>query len=171
MIVAIGRGGYMPARLLSDSLGICNLTGFKIEHYRTARKQPQVRIRYPLSADVAGLKLLVVDDVSDGGGTFEAAVSHLHDRGPPAQVKTAVLHHKTVSSFVPDFHAAEITEWRWLIYPWAVLEDVSGFIRERGLVEVPVGVMQADIEACYGVRIPAQTLDDARSLARRSVRR
>ena len=168
MIVAIGRGGYMPARLLSDYLNIYNLSGFKIEHYRAAKKQAEARVRYPLSANVEGLKLLLVDDVSDGGDTFELAVSHLYERGPPAEIRTAVLHHKTVSSFVPDFCAAEVTEWRWLIYPWAILEDVSGFIRELGLVDASPERMQAEIEAGYGVRIPAGILSDANALVRRT---
>lgn len=168
MIVAIGRGGYMPARVLSDYLDIYNLSGFKIEHYRRAQKQAQARVRYPLSANVEGLKLLLVDDVSDGGDTFEVAVSHLHERGPPAEIRTAVLHHKTVSSFVPDFYTTELTEWRWLIYPWAILEDVSGFIRELWLVDASPERMQAEIEAGYGVRISNEILSDANELARRS---
>jgi len=168
MIVAIGRGGYMPARLLSDYLDIYNLSGFKIEHYRAAKKQAKARVRYPLSANVKGLNLLLVDDVSDGGETFEVAVSHLHERGPPTEIRTAVLHHKTVSSFAPDFYAAEITEWRWLIYPWAILEDVSGFIRELRLIDVPPERMQAEIETGYGVRISGKILSDANALARRS---
>ncbi|GMQ83801.1 MAG: phosphoribosyltransferase [Gammaproteobacteria bacterium] len=166
MIVAIGRGGYMPARLLSDYLDIYNLSGFKIEHYRRAQKLAETRVRYPLAANVKGLKLLLVDDVSDAGSTLEVAVSHLHERGPPAEIRTAVLHHKTVSSFVPDFYAAEITEWRWLIYPWAILEDVSGFIRELGLVDASPKRMQAEIEAGYGVRISGEILSDANVLAR-----
>ena len=168
MIVAIGRGGYMPARLLSDYLDIYNLSGFKIEHYRAAKKQTEARVRYPLSANVEGLKLLLVDDVSDGGDTFELAVSHLNERGPPAEIRTAVLHHKTVSSFVPDFYAAEVTEWRWLVYPWAILEDVSGFIRELGLINASPERMQAEIEAGYGVRISDEILSDASALARRN---
>ena len=166
MIVAIGRGGYMPARLLSDYLDLYNLSSFKIEHYRAARKQAKARVRYPLSAQIKGLKLLLVDDVSDGGETFEVAVSHLQERGPPAEIRSAVLHHKTVSSFVPDFYAVEVTEWRWLIYPWAILEDVSGFIRELGIVDVSPQRMQAEIETAYGVRICAEILSDANVLAR-----
>ena len=96
------------------------------------------------------------------------AVSHLHERGPPAEIRTAVLHHKTVSSFVPDFYTTELTEWRWLIYPWAILEDVSGFIRELGLVDASPERMQAEIEADYGVRISKEILSDANELARRS---
>jgi len=168
MIVAIGRGGYMPARVLSDYLDIYNLSAFKIEHYRAAKKQSEARVRYPLSANVKGLKLLLVDDVTDGGDTFEVAVSHLHERGPPAEIRTAVLHHKIVSSFIPDFYAAKVTEWRWLIYPWAILEDVSGFIRELGLVDASPERMEAEIEAVYGVRISGEILSDANALARRN---
>ena len=158
----------MPARLLSDYLDLYNLVSFKIEHYQGAKKQAQALVRYPLSADVKGRKLLLVDDVSDGGETFEVAVSHLQERGPPVEIRTAALHYKSVSSIVPDFYAAEVTEWRWLIYPWAILEDVSGFIRDLGLVDASSERMQADIEAGYGVRIPAEILRDANVLARAS---
>ena len=167
MIVAIGRGGYVPARVLSDCLDIYNLTSFKIEHYRRAHKQPQARIRYPLCANVKGLKVLLVDDVSDAGDTFELALAHLHACGPPAEIRAVALHHKAGSSFVPDYFAVEISEWRWLIYPWAILEDVTGFIRELGLVGAPPEVMRAAIEQAHGVRIPDQVLRDARTLARR----
>jgi len=94
IIVAIGRGGYMPARLLSDHLDIFNLTSFKIEHYRRAEKSPGTIVRYPLSADLGGLKVLLVDDVSDGGDTLTVAISHLHEKGPPAEIRTATLHHQ-----------------------------------------------------------------------------
>jgi uncharacterized protein len=32
IIVAIGRGGYLPARILSDYLGVFDLTGIKQQH-------------------------------------------------------------------------------------------------------------------------------------------
>jgi hypoxanthine phosphoribosyltransferase len=168
IIVAIGRGGYIPARLLSDYLDVYDLTSFKIEHYRRAYKQAEARVRYPLSAKVAGKRLLLVDDVSDAGDTFELALTHLAACGPPARVQTAVLHHKRGSSFVPDYYAVEITEWRWLIYPWAILEDVSGFIRELSLADAPVAKIKADIEQSYGVRVSDQVLRDAREVARRA---
>jgi hypoxanthine phosphoribosyltransferase len=167
-IVAIGRGGYMPARLLSDYLDVYDLTSFKIEHYRRAQRQAEARVRYPLSANVSGKQLLLVYDVSDAGDTFELALAHLADCGPPARVRTVVLHHKRGSRFTPDYYAVEITEWRWLIYPWAILEDVSGFIRELSLVDAPVAQIKADIERSYGVRVSDQVLGDARELARRA---
>jgi len=73
IIVAIGRGGYMPARILSDCLGVFDLTDIKIEHYRGARRQRAARVRYPLSTGISGRHVLLVDDVSDSGDTFERA--------------------------------------------------------------------------------------------------
>jgi hypothetical protein len=128
IIVAIGRGGYMPARILSDLLGIMNLATFKIEHYHGTHKSEEAFIRYPLVAEVENQRVLLVDDVSDSGDTFHVAVEHIHSRGDPGQIKTAVLHHKTVSTFVPDYYAAVVKQWRWIIYPWAVTEDLAVLI-------------------------------------------
>ncbi|WJW76403.1 phosphoribosyltransferase [Thiohalobacter sp. IOR34] len=166
IIVAIGRGGWVPARLLSDRLAVFNLTSFKIEHYRGAEKGSRARIRYPLAADVTGQQVLLVDDVSDSGDTFELALAHLQAQGPPAGVRSAVLHHKRVCRYRPDFLAAEIAEWRWLTYPWALLEDVSGFIQRLGLAEAEPSALAAAIEAGYGLRLPQRTLREAQALLR-----
>jgi hypoxanthine phosphoribosyltransferase len=106
IIVAIERGGYMPARVISDLLGVMNLTGFRIEHYTGIHKESVAIVRYPLSADVGGQRVLLIDDVSDTGDTFKAALEHLCERASPAEVRTAALHHKVVSAFVPDFCAS-----------------------------------------------------------------
>lgn len=128
VIVAIGRGGYMPGRILADMLGLMDLTSFRIEHYRGAQRQPRAVIRYPLSADLRGRRVLLVDDVSDSGETFKLAIEHVRESGPPAELRTAVMDHKTVSAYQPDFFARHIVKWRWITYPWAITEDLQGFI-------------------------------------------
>ena len=133
LIVAVGRGGYIPGRLVSDYLNNLNLTEFKVEHYTATDKEPEARVRYPLTADPTGLRVLLVDDVTDTGDSFEVAVGHVRSRGEPAELRTAVLHHKTVSPFVPDYYASHVTDWRWIIYPWAFIEDLSALIRKMGL--------------------------------------
>ncbi len=76
VIVAIGRGGYMPARILSDFLGQMDLTGFKIEHYRGAQKQVAASVRYPLAADVGGRRVLLAGIRSRWPSNICAAVGH-----------------------------------------------------------------------------------------------
>lgn len=160
IIVAIGRGGYVPARLLSDWLGLMDLTSFKIEHYRHAEKQHAARVRYPLAADVAGRRVLLVDDVADSGETFVVALEHLQSRGPPAEVRSAVLHYKTVSPYRPDYYAKTVRDWRWILYPWAVMEDVGSFI--RAMEPQPVGgeEVAARLAQERGVRLPRKVLAD-----------
>ena len=128
LIIAIGRGGYVPARLMCDWLHIMGLTSIKIEHYLSgANRQEEAVIRYPLKADIRGLRVLVVDDVNDTGDTLEAATQHLQ-AFQPGEIRTAVMHHKAVTHFDADYSAGKIVKWRWLIYPWAVNEDVSAFL-------------------------------------------
>ena len=127
IIIAIGRGGYVPARFLCDFLLFDNLTTIKIEHYkRAADIQETVKLKFPLSVDIHDKKILVVDDVTDTGKTLCLAVEYL-EVFKPAEIKTAVLQHKICSDFVPDYYAKKIVKWRWIIYPWAAYEDLAGF--------------------------------------------
>jgi len=129
LIIAIGRGGYVPARLLCDYLHIMDLTSIKVEHYLSgANRQEEAIIRYPLKADIRGLRVLLVDDVNDTGDTQEVATQHLQTF-QPSEIRTAVMHHKAVAHFKVDYYARKIIKWRWLIYPWAVNEDISGFLQ------------------------------------------
>jgi uncharacterized protein len=137
LIIAIGRGGYVPGRLICDFLLLNDLTSMKIEHYtRAADMQPETKIRYPIPVVISGKKVLIVDDITDTGDTLSLAVDYVWSL-KPADVRTAVLQHKTCSSFVPDFYAQKIIKWRWIIYPWARYEDLAGFtekiIRNRTL--------------------------------------
>lgn len=66
IVIAIGRGGYVPARLVCDQLDLMALTSIKIEHYLSgSERQRQAVIRYPLCTDIKGLRVLLVDDVNE----------------------------------------------------------------------------------------------------------
>lgn len=165
ILVAIGRGGYLPARILSDFLGLMDLTSFKIEHYHATRKGRQARVRYPLNTDLTGRRVLLVDDVSDSGDTFRVALDHLAGCGSPAEVRTAVLHHKLVSPYVPDYYAQKVRIWRWIIYPWAVAEDVGSFIRAMSPRPADIAEVERRLWLERGVRLPRALLRDILALA------
>ncbi len=162
-IVAIGRGGYVPGRVLSDFLGQPHFAGLGVEHYRDTRRESHARIGYPLPIDVGGLRVLLVDDVDDSGDTFVAALAHLDSRGPPMAVRTAVLNHKSTCPFVPDYCARVVGEWRWITYPWAIAEDVGTLVRAMDATEPDEVARRLSEE--HGIRLRREVLLDVLAAA------
>lgn len=155
----------MPARIISDYMHVMNLTSFKIEHYQGTRKKRAAVVRYPLGHGVAGQRVLLVDDVCDTGDTFEVANKHLGDRIQPLETRTAVMHYKKKSSYVPDYYARRIFKWRWIIYPWAAAEDISEFIKQMQPKPETIGEIREILARDHGVRIPQQILRDILALS------
>lgn len=128
VVVAIARGGYVPARLLCDFLDLADLSSIRIVHYTAgANKRQDVDLAEGLCRSIDGRNVLLVDDVNDTGDTLVLGRNYLTEIGA-GDVRIAVLHHKQTSTVMPEFFAHRIVEWRWIIYPWAVTEDVTGFI-------------------------------------------
>ena len=137
LVIAIGRGGYVPARIVCDFLLHSLLTSIKIEHWDIAAcKRPEAAVLFPLAVDVRDQSILIIDDVTDTGDTLRAALDYVKALGA-GETKTGVMQHKTTSSVVPDFYVDVIKDWRWIIYPWAAHEDLVGFT-EKVLSAEPV---------------------------------
>jgi hypoxanthine phosphoribosyltransferase len=163
-IVAIGRGGYAPARIIADLMGLMDLVGIRVEHYQGTRMAPMAIVRQPLALSITGKRILLLDDVSDTGDTFDVALRHLQESGKPTKVHTAALHHKIVSRFEPDFYARKIIKWRWIIYPWAVVEDLTALAREMQPVPSdPVDLGRRLLQE-RGIKAKRNTLEDVLAL-------
>jgi len=136
LVIAIGRGGFVPARIVCDFLLHSLLTSIKIEHWDIAAcKRPEAAVRFPLAVDVQDQSILIIDDVTDTGETLRAALDYVKSL-EAGETKTGVMQHKTTSSVVPDFYADVIMDWRWIIYPWAAYEDLVGFTEKVLSVEL-----------------------------------
>lgn len=163
IVVAIARGGYVPARLLCDQLDLYNLVSLRIAHYTGAEKSEQARMVSPLGVDIRDKKVLLVDDVSDSGDTLQLALQHLRTLAP-RELRLAVLHHKQCASVVPDFFAQRVIRWRWITYPWAVVEDLSGFIRRMQPSPDTIEEAAARLQQEYRIKVTRQVLDDVFAL-------
>lgn len=157
VIIAVARGGFMPARFLCDFLELGTLCSIRVQHYAAgASKGKEARVTIPLATDVRGARVLVVDDVNDSGDTLRAARSYLEPLAP-AELRTAVLHEKLVTTCPADFSAGEVRKWRWMLYPWAMVEDVAQFLRE--MVPAPQGAAETlkRLQVTYGLTLtPSQ---------------
>ncbi len=128
VIVAIARGGWIPARILADFLLIKELYSVKAEHWGiVATVTGKAKITQPLTVDLSGKSVLIVDDVADTGETVEIVAKHVKEKGAK-EVKTAVIDFKHTSKFVPDYYAREMERWAWIVYPWSLYEDVKDLI-------------------------------------------
>lgn len=157
IIIGVTRGGLVPARTVCDFLLVKNFACIKVEHWGIAATLGSAKIKYPLSIDVTGKKLLVVDDVADTGDTFAVLMDYLKEKNP-LEVKTAALQYKTCSTFVPDYWGDVQEDWKWIIYPWGLYEDLVGFI-ER-VLEKPMtheGIRK-DLVKRFNIRITRKEL-------------
>ncbi len=84
--------------------------------------------------------------------------------GKPAELKTAVLHHKTVSSYIPDFYAEVVQQWRWIIYPWAVMEDLRSILEKMDTPSATIEDFARYIKQQHQLEVSRQTLEDLFSL-------
>lgn len=123
LIIAISRGGFVPARILSDQLRVKKLTCIQIEYYDSINKnKSEPNLIFPLNLDVSGYHVLLVDDVSDSGKSLISALKHIQDKGTKS-VKTATVHIKPWTKFIPDYFSEEVD--KWIIYPWEIKESLN----------------------------------------------
>jgi len=131
VVIALARGGYVPARLICDFLDVENLLSIQSQHWTEAAKvEEKAIIKFPYTIDLAGLKALIVDDIVDTGDSFKLALEYVKNNWKPADVRTAALQWiSTVAKFKPDYYYLEVKDWTWFQYPWTRLEDTYQFIK------------------------------------------
>jgi hypoxanthine phosphoribosyltransferase len=135
VIVGVTRGGWVPARVLSDLLGICELATVGVEFYvGVAENRSEPVLKQSVSADVTGKKALLVDDVADRGKSLHLAREHLQHQGV-AEVRVATVYRKPLSALTPDFYEKETR--LWVVFPWDAKENIKKIlVKHRGAVNM-----------------------------------
>ncbi|MCK6066852.1 MULTISPECIES: phosphoribosyltransferase [Microbacterium] len=123
VVVAIARGGLLPAGAIAYGLGVKNCGALNVEFYTgigTVLDAPEV---IPPALDIdylEGRRVLLVDDVADSGRTLALAVKLLRDRG--ADMRSVVIYTKPTTIVRPDY------SWKdtalWIDFPWSARGSV-----------------------------------------------
>jgi uncharacterized protein len=129
IIVGICRGGWVPARVLSDLLDNPNLVNVRAESYQGIGKAAQPMLTQCVSTDVKGKKVLLIDEVADSGKSLLLVIDHLRDQGA-SEVKTATLYYKPHCAVKPDFY--EVETRNWIIFPWDTKETLQEIYKTHG---------------------------------------
>jgi hypoxanthine phosphoribosyltransferase len=127
IVVGVARGGLVPSRILADLLEIRDFAIITIEYYvdfYQTRKEPV--LTQCLHTKLPDKKVLLVDDVSDGGKSLELAKKHLQEQGAK-EIKIATVYCKPGTITKPDYFEKETS--RWIIFPWEIRETLEKIMR------------------------------------------
>lgn len=126
LIIGVSRGGWIPARILSDILGNPKLANIAAEFYvgiDKIRREPI--ITQPVSVSVNDKKILLVDDVADTGRSLKLVYSHLLEAGA-SEIKIITIYWKPWSLITPDYYAKETS--LWIVFPWEINETIKKIV-------------------------------------------
>lgn len=134
LIVAVARGGLLPAGAISYAMGVKAIGTMNVEFYTDIAQTLPEPVLLPPLMDVSALegkRVLVVDDVADSGKTLKMVMDLIRERGlsldgettVQVDAKCAVIYEKSRSIIKPDF------VWKhtdlWINFPWSTLPVVT----------------------------------------------
>lgn len=130
VIVAIGGGGFIPARMLRTELRV-PILAVSLELYDdetlTARTQVVKKQWFDETSGsgrlVRGKRVLIVDEVDDSRTTLQFCVEEIMTTNAPSAMAVVVVHNKDKPKrgVLPDdvqYFAGETVPDMWNCYPW-----------------------------------------------------
>jgi hypoxanthine phosphoribosyltransferase len=129
VIVGITKGGWVPARVLSDLLEIPDLVTVRVEFYLgVAETRNEPVLTQGVSAAVTGKKALIVDDVADTGKSLQLARERVLQQGA-TEVRIATVYRKPWSLIKPDYYETETS--CWIVFPWETKETIRKIVEKH----------------------------------------
>ena len=124
-IVALSRGGLVPGTIIANMLGVRKLYSIGLASYELDKQGlPTVNqhdVYQCLPHDCVDMKsgehVLIVDDISDKGTTFEHVI-HEHMSRYKCKVTTMALYVKPKTRYIPDLYYKMVDQEQWVVFPW-----------------------------------------------------
>jgi xanthine phosphoribosyltransferase len=128
-IVAITRGGLVPAAIVARELNVRLIETVCVESYQDYTKQGELRILKGVTSEVAksgGEGVLIVDDLVDTGKTAKVV------RGLLPKAHFATVYAKPMGRPQVDTFITEVSQDTWIYFPWDTGLAFVPPIREGG---------------------------------------
>ena len=135
LIVAIGTGGFIPARIIKTFINRPIMTvGLSLYDKNNKPKAAPEKIQWidEVEKKLRGKKVLLVDEVDDSRTTLEYCLRELLSDAP-SEIAVAVLHNKlkekrgVIPEEITRYYVGEDLEDKWICYPWDALDiDAHG---------------------------------------------
>ena len=133
LIVAIARGGMLPAGAISYALGVKANGAINVEFYTGVGKtmlEPEILEPYMDISSLEGKRVLIVDDVADSGKTLKLIMDLIAKEGlsmgsdsAKVDARSATIYLKPTSVIKPDYVFKQTH--KWINFPWSVLPPVT----------------------------------------------
>lgn len=99
VVLAIARGGLVPATYIAHALGVSNIVSCK-------------SIPPSFSEDT---RVLIVDDIADSGTTLMQLTDSMVNK-----YRVATIFKRFDTVYEPDFYGQEIKHKNWVTFPWEI---------------------------------------------------
>lgn len=133
LIVAIARGGMLPAGAISYALGVKANGAINVEFYTGVGKtmtEPEILEPYMDISSLEGKRVLIVDDVADSGKTLKLIMDLIAKEGlsmggnsTKVDARSATIYLKPTSIIKPDYVFKQTD--KWINFPWSVLPPIT----------------------------------------------
>ena len=133
LIIAVARGGLIPAGAISYAIGVKAMGSMNVEFYTGIGETLAEPVVLPPLMDVSamdGKRVLVVDDVADSGKTLKMVMELLRHEGlqlggasVPVEARSACIYLKPRSVHRPDYVWRETD--KWINFPWSVAPVIT----------------------------------------------
>lgn len=133
LIVAIARGGMLPAGAISYALDVKANGAINVEFYTGVGKtmlEPEILEPYMDISSLEGKRVLIVDDVADSGKTLKLIMDLIAKEGlsmgsdtAKVDARSATIYLKPTSIIKPDYVFKQTD--KWINFPWSVLPPVT----------------------------------------------
>ena len=115
-VIAIARGGLVPATIVARELNIRTVETVAVKSY-DHQAQGEIKVLKSISPDILararqGSKMLIVDDLVDTGATARI----VRDRLPGAHFAT--VYAKPKGREMVDTFVTEVSQDTWIFFPW-----------------------------------------------------
>ena len=124
LIVAIGRGGFVPSVYISHRLSLKKMSACFIDTYDSSNKREKLELKdldLTKMPKINGAKnILVVDDIVDSGQTLKVLDQWFKLMYPETTVQYACLVYKPTSVFSDVIYGLEVCDDSWVKFPWEV---------------------------------------------------
>lgn len=102
-IVAVARGGVIPARLLATQLKVQEMYFISLKKIGNTKK-----VTSEIKENIKNRKILLVEDSLETGKTLVLVKEYLEKKG--AKVKTACFYFSEQSEIIPDYYLRQVNK-------------------------------------------------------------